>query len=100
MKKRIASQRPKRTSALPAPCQVVSASVAQRENLHAWHATAAPGWFVCDGCGITGVCAACFAHLGYTPPLTRLSMCCPRHRATALSSEGDGGTEAAPGGGT
>src|SRR5262249_21756334 len=64
---------------LAAPCQVVSAGVALRENLHAWQSTAAPGWFVCSGCGIIGVCTACFADVGDTPPLTRHGMRCPRH---------------------
>ena len=80
-------QQTKSTTSIPAPCQVVSAGVAQRERLHAWQATAAPGWFVCGGCGIIGVCTACFADLGYTPPLTRLGMRCPRHRTTAYVRE-------------
>jgi len=47
------------------PCRVAAAGVALREDLHSWCHTAVPGWFVCVGCGILGVCRTCYAELGY-----------------------------------
>jgi hypothetical protein len=74
------------------PCRLAAAGVALREGLHSWCHTGAPGWFVCVGCGILGVCRTCFAELGYQLPVTQMTMVCPTHRENCPERGGHHGT--------
>ncbi len=74
------------------PCRAAAAGVALREGLHSWCHTAAPGWFVCAGCGILGVCRICFAERDYQLPLTQVTMVCPTHRENCPDRGGHHGT--------